>query len=293
MKIKKAIKAALFSIISNAALALIKGVAGVLGNSSALIADATESLADTFSSILVLVGIKLSAKPPDENHPYGHGRFDTLSSFAVIFFLLVSATLIGYGSISDILAGRTKTPETFTLFILAGIIGFKEIAFRYVMKKGIEANSPSLQADAWHHRADMITSLMAFIGISIAIFLDWEAADDWAALIAALIIAYNAFKIFRPVLGEIAGEQLYGDLEQKVREIAAGVPEVRGTEKCRIQKMGTAYYVDLHMKVDGNISVKEGHDIAHKLKDEIMRQIPSVGDVLVHTEPDGFGMHGV
>lgn len=292
MSSKTAIQTSIFSIIGNTLLVLIKGAAGILGNSYALIADAIESTADVFSSILVLVGLKYSTRPADENHPYGHGRFETLTTFAVIGFFVVSATVIAYESIQNIKTPH-ESPKTFTLFILGGIILFKELSYQYVIRKSKETHSSSLKADAWHHRSDAITSVMAFIGIAIAIFMGegFEAADDWAALIASGIIIFNAYKIFRPVLREISDEQIYDDLITQIREISVTVSGVVDTEKCHVRKMGMTYYVDLHMIVDGNISVIEGHKIAHDLKDEIQKQIPQVADVLVHTEPDRVTMN--
>jgi len=271
--------------------AVIKFMAGILGNSYALIADAIESSADVLSSVLVLIGLKYSTKPADENHPYGHGRFEVISTFAVIGFLVISATVIAYESIVNIKTSH-ESPEAFTLYILGGIILFKELSYQYVIRKSKETNSSSLKVDAWHHRSDAITSVLAFIGISIAVFMGkgYESADDWAALIASGIIVYNAYKIFRPVLREISDEQIYDDLIKEIREISLTVTGVVDTEKCHVRKMGMVYYVDLHMIVDGNISVIEGHKIAHDLKDEIQHRIPQVADVLVHTEPDRVTM---
>lgn len=287
MNSHKAIKTSVYSILLNLAIAAIKWLTGVFGNSYALIADAIESTADVFSSLLVLIGLKASTKPPDDNHPYGHGRVEVLSTFSVVGFLLISATVIAYESIQNIRTPH-EAPKEFTLIVLAGIIIFKELSFQYVKRKSNETNSQSLLADAWHHRSDAITSVLAFIGISIALIFGkgFESADDWAALFASFIIAYNAYRIFRPVWGEISDEQLYDDLIEEIRQIALKVPGVIDTEKCHVRKMGMVYYVDLHMIVKGDISVMEGHRIAHELKDEIQRQLPEVADVLVHTEPD-------
>lgn len=287
MNSHKAIRTSVYSILLNLAIAVIKWLTGVFGNSYALIADAIESTADVFSSLLVLIGLKASTKPPDDNHPYGHGRVEVLSTFSVVGFLLISATVIAYESIQNIRTPH-EAPKGFTLIVLAGIIIFKELSFQYVKRKSKETNSQSLLADAWHHRSDAITSVLAFIGISIALIFGkgFESADDWAALFASFIIAYNAYRIFRPVWGEISDEQLYDDLIEEIRQIALKVPGVIDTEKCHVRKMGMVYYVDLHMIVKGDISVMEGHRIAHELKDEIQRQLPEVADVLVHTEPD-------
>ncbi len=284
-----AIKATYLSIIGNFFLALIKGITGYLGNSYALIADAIESTTDVLSSVLVLFGIKYATKPADSNHPYGHGRAEALVTFAVVGFLLVSATLIAYESIQNIQTPH-ESPEKFTLIVLGAIIIFKEGFYRYTAKKGNESNSSALKADAWHHRSDAITSLAAFIGICIAIYMGsgYESADDWAALLASFFIIYNAYKIFRPALGEILDEHLYPEIIDQIRIIALKVEGVLDTEKCYVRKTGMTYLVDLHLTVNGKISVTEGHDIAHRLKDAIILEIPEIADVLIHVEPDNL-----
>lgn len=284
---QSAIKATYFSLIGNVGLALIKGIAGIFGNSYALIADAIESTTDIFSSFLVLFGLKYSNKPADENHPYGHGRAEPLITFIVVGFLITSATIIAYESILNI-GTPHKSPKSWTLIILGAIIIWKEYSFRRVMQKGIETNSSSLKADAWHHRSDAITSVAAFIGISIAVLLGkgYESADDWAALFASGFILYNSYLIFRPALGEIMDEHLYDDLILDIRKVSHKVQGVMDTEKCFIRKAGMKYHVDLHATVDANITVKEGHDIAHLLKDTLRKEIPQLGHVLIHIEPN-------
>lgn len=286
-KEQSAIKATYFSLIGNACLALIKGLAGFFGNSYALIADAIESTTDIFSSFLVLFGLKYSNRPADENHPYGHGKAEPLITFIVVGFLITSATIIAYESIQNIQTPH-EAPKSWTLIVLAVIILWKEFSFRKVMKRGIEANCSSLKADAWHHRSDAITSIAAFIGISIAVVLGkgFEAADDWAALFASGFIIYNSYLIFRPALGEIMDEHLYDDLILEIREVSSQVEGVIDTEKCFIRKAGMKYHVDLHATVDATISVKKGHDIAHSLKDTLRSKIPQLGHVLIHIEPN-------
>lgn len=282
-----AIKTTYFSIISNTCLAIIKGMAGFFGNSYALIADAIESTTDIFASLIVLLGFKYAKRPADENHPYGHGRIEPLITFLVVAFLVTSATVIAYESILNIQTPH-KTPKPWTLLVLGCIILWKEISFRIVIKKSKETNSSSLRADAWHHRSDAITSVMAFIGISIAIIFGkgYENADDWAALFASGFILYNSYLIFRPALGEIMDEHLYDDLLEEIREESIEVNGILGTEKCFIRKAGMKYHVDLHAIVDGDIPVKEGHEIAHRLKDHLRTEIPSLGHVLIHIEPN-------
>ena len=283
---KTAIKATYFSIIGNSALAIIKGLAGFFGNSYALIADAIESTADIFASFLVLFGIKYSNRPADENHPYGHGRAEPLITFIVVGFLISSAVIIAYESILNIQTPH-QLPKPWTLIVLSAIIIWKEYSFRVVMKRSIETNSSSLKADAWHHRSDAITSVAAFIGISIALFLGngYEAADDWAALFASAFIIYNSYKIFRPALSEIMDEHLYDDLVEQIREVSSEVKGILGTEKCFIRKAGMQYHVDLHATVDSTITVKEGHELAHKLKDTLRSRIAELSHVLIHIEP--------
>lgn len=281
-----AIQATYFSIISNTALALVKGVAGYFGNSYALIADAIESTTDIFASFLVLFGIHYSNKPADENHPYGHGRAEPLITFLVVGFLITSATIIAYESILNI-GTPHALPKSWTLLFLGAIILWKEFSFRKVMQRAKQTNSSALKADAWHHRSDAITSVAAFVGISIALVMGkgYESADDWAALFAAGFIFYNSYLIFRPALGEIMDEHVYDDVIEQIREVALAVPGIVGTEKCFIRKAGMKFHVDLHAVVDGNLTVKEGHDLAHNLKDTLRAELPNVGHVLIHIEP--------
>lgn len=286
-KEQQAIRATYFSIIGNTCLAIIKGLAGFFGNSYALIADAIESTTDIFASLLVLFGIKYSNRPADDNHPYGHGRAEPLITFLVVGFLITSATIIAYESIRNIQTPH-DLPQSWTLIILGAIIIWKEYSFQLVMKRSIETNSSSLKADAWHHRSDAITSVAAFIGITIALVLGkgYESADDWAALFASCFILYNSYLIFRPALSEIMDEHLYDDLIEHIRTVAIRVEGIIDTEKCFIRKSGMKYHVDLHAIVNAEISVKQGHQLAHKLKDTLRKEIPELGHVLIHIEPD-------
>ncbi|SDR76320.1 cation diffusion facilitator family transporter [Gramella sp. MAR_2010_147] len=284
---RKAIKASYFSIAGNALLAIAKAVTGIFGNSYALIADAIESTTDVFSSLLVLLGLRYANKPADENHPYGHGKAEPLITFMVVGFLIISATIIAYESIENINTPH-EVPEPYTLIVLLVIIIIKEVSYRFIAKKGSETNSSALKADAWHHRSDAITSFMAFIGISVALYMGkgYENADDWAALFASGVILFNAYLILRPALGEVMDEHRYEDIELQIRDIAHANIGVVDTEKCFVRKTGMTYHIDLHIAVDAKISVKAGHDIAHRVKDEILEKIPQIADVLIHVEPD-------
>lgn len=283
---QKAIKTIYFSLFGNIFLAIIKGAAGIIGNSYALVADAIESTSDIFSSLLVLLGLKYAKRPADENHPYGHGKIEPLMTFIVVVFLVSSAIVIAYKSIINIQTPH-KIPETWTLYILGIIILWKEVSYRVVIRNSHKTNSSSLKADAWHHRSDALTSMAAFIGILIAVILGngYESADDWAALVASVIIMYNAYHIFRPALGEIMDEHRYDDLIDEIRKTSATVPGIMGTEKCFIRKAGIHHHVDLHARVNGEISVTKGHEISHVLKDTLQNKIPNLGHVLIHIEP--------
>lgn len=282
-----AINTTYFSIAGNAALATIKGLAGYFGNSYALIADAIESTTDIFSSILVLLGLKYASRPADKNHPYGHGRVEPLVTFIVVGFLISSAIYIAHESIQNIKTDHSP-PEAWTLLILGSIIVWKEISFQIVIKRSKQTNSSALQSEAWHHRSDAITSVAAFIGISIALIFGkgYENADDWAALFASGFILYNSYLIFRPALGEIMDEHTHDELVSRIRTVSTTVHGVIDTEKCFVRKAGFKYHVDLHVIVASNITVREGHDIAHNLKDVLKIQIPELGHILIHIEPN-------
>lgn len=268
-------------------MALCKGIGGILGNSYALIADAIESTTDIFSSLLVLFGLKYAKRPADENHPYGHGKIEPLITFGVVAILITSATIIAYQSIENI---RTPhdAPEVWTLLLLGVIILWKELSYRVVIQKSKQTKSTSLTADAWHHRSDAITSLLAFIGIAIAVLMGkgYESADDWAALLASIFILYNSYQILRPALGEIMDEHLHEDFCNEVIQASEEVNGVIGIEKCLARKTGMTYLVDLHVIVDGNASVFEGHEIAHQLKDHLLSVLPNLSDALIHIEPN-------
>lgn len=285
--IKKAQKAIILSILGNLVMAIIKLTGGVLGNSFALVADGIESLTDVLSSFLVWIGIRYAHRPADKNHPYGHGKAEPLITFVVVLFLVFAAVAIAYQAIMNIQTPR-EAPRAFTLIILGFVILTKEIMFRIVSKTGKEVQSTSIVADAWHHRSDAITSLTAFIGISIALIMGegWESADDWAALFASVFILYNAFKIFRPALGEIMDEHIYDDFILEIEKVAKKVEGVVNTEKCFVRKHGMQFNIDLHLIVSGKISVYEGHHIAHKTKEALMKEFPEILDVLIHVEPD-------
>jgi len=282
----EAIRTTYRSIFTSICLAAVKWMAGIFGNSHALVADAIESTSDVFSSFLVLLGLRYAKKPADRNHPYGHGRIEPLVTFAVVIILAISAFLIAWESIRNIQTPHAP-PKAWTLIVLAAVILWKEITFRAIARKAKALHSSSLKADAWHHRSDALTSVAAFVGICVAVAFGegYESADDWAALFASALILYNCYGIFRPALAEVMDEHCYEEMEADVRRESLLVDGVLATEKCLIRKIGMLFQIDLHAIVSPDLSVRQGHDIAHALKDHLMAHIPSVGNVFVHIEP--------
>lgn len=277
---------AALGIAVNFLLAAIKIASGILGNSYALIADGVESTLDIFSSFVTWAGLKFAARPPDKTHPYGHGKAEPVAAFVGALGLLGASVLLAKQSIQAILH-PVHEPEKFTLLTLIVVIVVKETLFRYVIKTGQETESTAVQADAWHHRSDAITSAAAFIGISIAIVggPKYQSADAWAALLACGFIAFNGFRLLKPAIYEMLDTAPSPELEKQVREVAAAVEGVVEIDKCRIRKMGLQYYVDIHVRVDAEITVRAGHGIAHAVKDALRAAQPMVADVLVHIEP--------
>jgi cation diffusion facilitator family transporter len=279
-------RSVLVGVFANAILAVVKGLAGFFGNSYALIADAIESTFDIFTSILVWFGLRYATRPPDEDHPYGHGKAEPLVACVVSMALVAAAILIAIESVREILTPH-HAPAPFTLVVLVVVVVAKEWLFRSVARAGEQAGSTAVKTDAWHHRSDAITSAAAFVGISIALIggPGYEGADDFAALLAAGIIAFNAVHLLRPALAELLDAAPPKELADDVRRAAAGVSGVLGLDKCVVRKVGFDLYVDLHVRVHGNLTVHDGHRIAHDVKDAIRAANPRVRDVTIHVEP--------
>ena len=284
----KASNAPLIGVFINAALAAVKITGGVLGSSGALVADGIESCADVVSSLVVWGGLRISLKPADEDHPYGHGKAEPLAALAAALGLIVAAVLIAVESVKQILTPH-EMPEWYTLVILVGVVVVKYFLSRFVSHHGESVESTALKTDAMHHLSDAITSSAAFVGISIALIggAGYEAADDWAALAACLIITYNGVNLLRDGVNELLDAAPSKEYEEKIRAVAKTVEGVFDIEKCRIRKSGLHRLIDIHVEVDGSIPVREGHEIAHRVKDALLASEHGVADVLVHIEPHG------
>ena len=282
----EAIRTTQLGIFISIILIFVKGISGHLGQSYALIADATESGADVISSGLLWIALKYAQRPADKGHPYGHGKAEPVAAIIIGFFLLLAAGWIAYHSIGFINTPH-ELPKPYTLAVLVIVIATKELLFRYVFAVGKRINSQAVIADAFHHRSDAITSLAALIGISLALFAGrgYEAADDWAALFACIFILYNAFKIIRPAFEEIMDKAPSDELISAISKIASLHIEVKKVEKCHVRKMGLDYYVDMHIQVNGESNVFHAHQVAHQVKDKLLASDLHIKDALIHVEP--------
>src|SRR5213595_2662662 len=258
---------ALFGLAINVVLGSVKILAGVFGHAYVLIADGIESALDVGGSIVIWGGLKVAARPPDETHPYGHGKAEPIAAVVVALGVVAAALGLAIQSVREIFLPH-HGPAPYTLVVLIVAVIVKEILYRYVIRFGRSVESTAVQTDAWHHRTDAMTSIAAFIGISVALVGGeaWQSADDWAALFACALIGTNVYRLLRPALFEIMDTAPRGKIVDSVRNAAAAVPGVIEVEKCLIRKMGLDFYVDLHVGVNGSISVHEGHAIAHQVK---------------------------
>jgi len=286
-RLKRSLRATLTGLAVNVALAVSKLLAGIAGHSHALIADAVESFADILSSLIVWRGLVVAAEPADEDHPYGHGKAEPLATAVVSVMLLIAAAWIVTRAVTEI-AEPHQSPAPFTLLVLIVVIAIKETLFRFVLKQSEIVESTAVASDAWHHRSDAITSLAAAVGISIALIggKDYAAADDWAAILAAGVIAANGLRLLRPALNELMDRSPNREVVDQIRRVAESRPDVARVEKCFVRKMGYNLFVDMHVEVDPQMTVLRSHEIAHDVKNQIRLEIPAVYDVLVHIEPD-------
>jgi cation diffusion facilitator family transporter len=292
-RLQRGLRATLTGMALNAVLAGVKLTAGILGRSHALVADAIESMADVFSSLIVWRGLVVASEPEDEDHPYGHGKAEPLAAAVVSAMLLLAASWVAVTAIRGIPTPNHEPPAGFTLIVLLAVIVIKECLFRFVLRESDVVDSSAVRADAWHHRSDAITSLSAAIGITIALVggKGYEGADDWAALAAAVVIAINGWRMLRPAVNELMDRSPSQEMVDRIRQIAESARGVAAVEKCVVRKMGYQYYVDMHVEVDPGMTVQRSHQIAHEVKDTVRREIPNVRDVLVHIEPAGRMPH--
>ncbi|MBI2822981.1 MAG: cation transporter [Acidobacteria bacterium] len=279
-------RAAQAGILGNAALAMVKILSGLIGHSYALVADGIESTTDVLSSLIVWRGLAVAERSANERFPFGYGKAEPLAAAAIAILLLGAAVAIGIQAVREILIPH-HLPARFTLAVLAGVIVLKELLFRKVAAVGKDVESIAVTVDAWHHRSDAITSAAAFIGISIALLggPGWEPADDYAALVGALVITFNALRMLQPAVADLLDRAPQVAVQQKVLDAVCQVEGVLATEKLRIRKVGLGYYVDLHVQANPSMSLHDAHRLSGRAKSAIQANVPSVVDVIIHMEP--------
>ena len=278
------------ALLVNILLATVKISAGVFGHAYVLIADGIESTVDIASTLIVMGSLRYSAKPADANHPFGHGKAESIASIIISIILLGAAALIAVQSVAEMGTPTPRAPSWFTLPVLLLVIVSKETLFRKVWKAGGELTSTALKSDAWHHRSDALTSLAAFVGIAIALIggRGFETADDWAALAACGVIAWNGVRLLGTAINEVMDAAVAPEIVKEVRDLAREVEGVLDVEKCRVRKSGMHLALDIHVIVNGNLSVRRGHQIAHQVANRLTDSHLRINDVTVHIEPDQF-----
>jgi cation diffusion facilitator family transporter len=284
------IRATVLGMFVSAILAGVKIVSGIIGHSYVLIADGFESLLDIFSSLVVWGSLRVAAAPPNERFPYGYGKIEPLAALVVATTLAFAALGIAIQSVREIMTPH-HLPAPFTLVVLVVVVVTKELMFRFLRRAGQTAGSQAVETDAWHHRSDSLTSLAAFAGISFALLAGkgYESADDWAALFACLVIAFNGYRLFRSAIKEVLDAAPPESIEAQVRQLALKSADVRAIDQCRVRKSGLGFYVDIHVVVEGDLPVRRGHEIAHAVKDVLLKGPLNILDVTVHIEPDEPG----
>jgi cation diffusion facilitator family transporter len=275
----------------NAALAAVKLTAGILGHTYALVADAVESCADILASLVVWGGLHIAAQPADQEHPYGHGKAEALAAAVVSLMLLAAAVGIAIEAAREIVTPH-RTPAPWTLLVLAAVMLVKWVLSRRVGALGADLDSTVVRADAGHHLSDALTSGAAFVGIATAVIgsrlwggAGWAAADDWAALVAAGVVAWNGVALLRPALHDLMDRMPGDEVVLPVERAARAVPGVLDVEKLVVRKAGTAYFVDIHVQADARTSLERAHAIGGHVKHAIREAVPRVHGVLVHMEP--------
>jgi cation diffusion facilitator family transporter len=283
---RRGIRSAQLAILVNTCLALVKLVAGLVGHTYALVADAVESTADILSSAIVWGGLRVAARDPDDEYPFGYGKAEPLAAAIVALMLIGAAVGIAIEAVGEIRRPHL-TPAPWTLAVLVAVVLVKWTLSRRVQIVGAEIGSTAVKVDAWHHMSDAVTSAAAFVGISIALWggPGWESADDWAALLASGIIAFNGVAMLRPALHDLMDRMPGPEVIEPVRRAAEQVPGVLATEKLAVRRSGMGYRVTLHVQTDPEMPLRDAHVLSGKVKGAIMSAVPRVQSVLVHIEP--------
>jgi cation diffusion facilitator family transporter len=279
-------RAALWGLLINLALVGVKLIGGIWGHSYALLADAVESSTDVFASLIVWAGLRVTARPANEAYPFGYGRAEPLVAAVVSFMLLGAALGIAVAAVREIITPH-HAPAPFTLAVVAGVVIVKELLFRRVLAVADDTASVAVEADAWHHRSDALTSAAAFVGIAVALWggPGWEAADDWGALVASGIIAANGVRLVRLAADELMDRLPSTEILAQIVAAAEAVPGVQMTEKLRVRRLAGQWFIDLHVQADPAMSLDAAHHLGGQVKGAIREALTQPCDVLIHMEP--------
>ncbi len=282
----KASRAAWLGFAVNLCLGLIKLIGGLVSNSFALISDAVNSLGDTLTSIVVLFALYYAQRPADEEHPYGHTRAEAVAASNIALIIVISALYVGWGAIRR-LTDVHEIPPVWTLWIAGANVLIKEGLYRYKLMVGRRIRSGAIIANAWDHRSDALCSLAVLIGLGVVRWggPDFIWADEVAALVVVAAILWSGARLFQSSTSELLDPQADSEFVEQIRAIAQSVAGVSAVEKLWVRKTGLEYLADIHIQVDANLSVEEGHLIGHRVKDRLLKKFASLRDVLVHLEP--------
>ena len=284
-------KVTLVGSIGNAVLVLFKFVAGVLGHSAAMVADAFHSLSDFVTDIIVLVFVRVSARPQDKSHDYGHGKFETLASLFISLALFGAAVAIivsGAQKLAAWLGGaELASPGRLALWAALISIAAKETMFRYTLRKGRELDSSALKANAWHHRSDALSSVGAAIGIGGAVLLGgrWTVLDPLASIVVGAMLIKAAWDIMRPSLGELTDESLPDKVENEILEILQSFPEVSEPHNLRTRRIGSRIAIEAHIRMDGSMTLQQAHDLSSAIEKALKDRFSADTIVTLHMEP--------
>ncbi|MCK5074415.1 MAG: cation transporter [Bacteriovoracaceae bacterium] len=275
------------SVVTNLVLAIIKFVFGILGRSHAVVADAVHSLSDLTTDFAILIGVRFWSKPPDEDHPHGHYKIETMVTFFIGLVLGITATGILYNSIVSIHSGTYEKPRIIALVAAIISIITKEILFRWTIKKGRVLRCMPVIANAHHQRSDAISSIPVAAAVLFSvIFPDWSFVDHIGAIIVAFLIYQAAFKIMNPAINKLADRGVSAEELKKIYEIAGSIDGVKGIHDVRTRYIGSANVAtDLHIEVDAGISVQAAHDIYQQVKDKLLESNLSIVDIVIHIDP--------
>lgn len=284
--VREGIRSAQLGVLINAFLAVIKLIAGLVGNAFALVADAIESTADIVSSAVVWSGLRVASREPDESYPFGYGKAEPLAAAVVSLMIVGAAIAIAIEAVAGIRVPH-DSPAAWTLIVIVAVVIVKWWLARRVGAVGESIDSTAVRADAGHHLGDAITSVAAFVGIAIAVIggPGWQSADDWAALVASGVIFWNGARILRPAIHDLMDRTPGAEVVESIRQAANAVPGVLATEKLAVRRAGMSYRVTIHVQADPGLDLATAHVLGGMVKGAIRQAVPRVREVLVHMEP--------